>query len=161
MEPGNWIDRFIKKLETNTSGNENRKHELIDKLQQDLRDELILSKELEAESKRLPYPHLVTEAQQLSSAKARHAGAIARLIETLGGQINREEIDKYSPAPDGKFNEIFLVETQLGVRLAEHANWAEDNGFRHEARVLRDIKDENSDHIEKIERLIMRYNGSM
>lgn len=158
---GNWLDRITVSLAKANELKDDQKAELLKMLEHDYREEIILSRELEAEAKHLPYAHLQKEAFQLAEEERRHAEEIAKLIRNLNGNPDLSMLENYQPLPDGQFTEILKIESELELRYAEHSNYAEDYGFRHEARVLREIKEEHYRNIEQIERIIMRLNATL
>ncbi len=153
------VEHWIEKLRRDEDGKSERKRELIEKLQRDFNDELILAMELEAEAERLPYDHLKAEVKQLAELERAHAEEIARLIEDLGGEVDRQIAQTYQAMPDGEFTQLLKVEKELGERIREESNWAEDFGFYHHAKVLREIDEAHHKHMENIERVIMRINA--
>jgi len=153
------VESWIEKLRKDEEGKRLRKNELIAKLQRNFNDEIILAMELEAEAQRLPYDHLKEEVLALARKEREHAENLARLIVELGGEVDRSVEQTYTAMPDGEFTQLLKVEKELGERIREESNWAEDFGFYHHARVLRDIDEEHHKHIENIERVIMRINA--
>ncbi len=153
------VESWIEKLRKDEEGKTLRKKELIAKLQRNFNDEMILDMELEAEAKRLPYDHLKGEVLALAQREREHAENLARLIVELGGEVDRSIEQTYTAMPDGEFTQLLKVEKELGERIREESNWAEDYGFYHHAKVLRDIDEEHHKHMENIERVIMRINA--
>lgn len=153
------VENWIEKLRKDEEGKTLRKKELIAKLQRNFNDEMILAMELEAEAKRLPYDHLKEEVLALAQRERDHAENLARLIVELGGEVDRSIEQTYTAMPDGEFTQLLKVEKELGERIREESNWAEDYGFYHHAKVLRDIDEEHHKHMENIERVIMRINA--
>jgi len=156
-----FIDKAIKTLRQDVDDKDGRRRKLLKMLQKDYQDEMTLAMELEAEAKHLPYEHLQEATKALAEKERSHAQKIEELIQGLGGVIDKKFIDEYQPMPDGQFSEMLRIENELEIRLAEHSNYAEDYGFRHESKVLRDIKNEHHDNVETIERIIMKFNGTI
>ena len=153
------VESWIEKLRKDEEGKEARRRELVEKLQRNFNDELILAMELEAEAERLPYAHLQEEVKQLAEKERRHAEQLAELIVDLNGEVDRSIEHTYTAMPDGEFTQLLKVEKELGERIREESNWAEDYGFFHQAKVLRTIDEEHHKHLENIERVIMRINA--
>ncbi len=152
------VNRWIERLQVDAKGKKEYRQELIRKLQRNYNDEKILAMELEAEARLLPYEHLRKEVLSIARKEHDHAQKIAALIVELGGEVDRHIESTYQAKPDGEFTQLLVVEKELGERLMEEANWAEDYGFWHHARVLRELDAEHHANMEAIERVIMRVN---
>ncbi|NOX36922.1 MAG: ferritin-like domain-containing protein [Calditrichaeota bacterium] len=153
------VNRWIEKLRKDEGGREAHQQEFIQKLQRNYNDEKILALELEAEAQLLPYDHLKQEVLEIARKEHEHAQKIAQLIRELGGEVDTRIESSYQAKPDGEFTQLLRVEKELGERLMEEANWAEDYGFLHHARVLRELDAEHHMNMENIERVIMRVNA--
>lgn len=155
------VDKMIKKMEESSAGKDKFKTEFVERLQGVLQLQVRARKQLEAESRRLPYPQLIEQAQLLIEEEKKHQEAVTELIGHLGGTVDVEAAEAFQPNSDGQFSEILKIEGELEDKFIKHANWAEEKGFRHEAHILRDLKDAQYNCVEKIERLLMRTNGAM
>ncbi len=157
----NFVDRMIEKLDVGTTVKETDRAELQKKLQELYVLQGKAQKAIESEARRLPYVHLRAEAEALAQEEKRHQETTSELIRNAGGKEDDSALQAYEPASEGEFSEILRIENQLEDKFIEYANWAEEKGFRHEARVLRELKEAHYNCVEKIERLIMRTNGAM
>ena len=156
-----FVDRMIEKLEVGTTVSEKDRAELLKRLQELYVLQGKGQKEIESEAKRLPYAHLRAEAEELAREEKKHQETTSELIRNAGGKEDDSALQNYEPVSEGEFSEILRIENQLEDKFIEHANWAEEKGFHHEARVLRELKEAHYKCVEKIERLIMRTNGAM
>ena len=156
-----WVNRWIEKLENSQRKDVHLRRDFLNKLQRNFNDEKILAMELEAEAEHLPYDHLREEVLQLAKREHEHAEQLVKLMEDLDGQVDRSVESQYQAKADGEFSELLRVENELGERLREESNWAEDYGLFHHAKVLREIDEEHHEHMEKIEKIIMRVNSTV
>lgn len=157
----NFVDRMIKKLESDTVVSERTRAELLERLQELYYLQGKTQKVMESEAKRLPYPHLRAEAERLALEEKKYQQTTAELIRKAGGKEDGSALQAFEANSEGQFSQILRTENQLEDKFIEYANWAEEKGFRHEARVLRELKEAHYNCVEKIERLIMRTNGAM
>ncbi len=155
------IDRWIEKLGNDNPISAEEKEKLVAELQTDYRDEIRLKRMLTAEAEHLPYPHLTEAALKLAEDKQKVADTIRDLIMGLDGSVELEPGDNLSVEATGDFTEILKLENEIGERLVEHANLAEDNGLTEMAQTLLKLKDEHYTHQERIEALIMKTNGTL
>ena len=157
MSPIAWIDNAIEKLEKKTGRNGKLRKKLIDFLKADYRMLRKIAQLLKAEGKHLAYAHLKAEVNGLAEVKQQQADSLRELINKLeGGESKVAEEDPVYPK--GNFREVFAKEAVLQEMLGDHANLAEDYGYASIARQLREIKEENYNSIEQLERIIMRIN---
>jgi len=161
MAQESLIDRWVRKLSSDDVSQERASKILIKELNEDLRDELILAMELEAESEHLLYEHLAKATRDIAHAKREQAEIIEKLIIELGGEVDKKEIQSYVAKPDGQFKEILKLETGLSARLVEQLNIAEDGGLHDAAKILISLKNEHNEHLEAIENVIMKVNASL
>ena len=155
------IDRWIKKLSSDEPLQKEASKKLIARLNEDLRDELKLAMELEAEAAHLLYEHLAKEIRKVAREKRNQAQTIEKLIIDLGGAVDKEEMDSYRAEPDGQFKEIIQLEAELSRRLVEQLNLAEDGGLQEAVSILISLKEEHDRHLEAIENVIMKVNTSL
>ncbi|NIS38319.1 hypothetical protein GWN26_08855 [Candidatus Saccharibacteria bacterium] len=155
------IDRWIEKLEGSGKVDSEKLAQFVDQLKENYRDEAILIKHMEAEAHHLPYNHLTRDALNLAEAKKQHLRQLERLIVELGGTIDTREFESYNAEPSGQFTEILQRENELGERLIDQTIWLEGTGLAEYADVLLKLKNDHSDHREKIERLIMKINAAL
>jgi hypothetical protein len=159
MSKGNVIDRWIDKLSAEHTGYEQNKDKLLKMLRDDLIDITKLAKMLDAEAKNMIYGQLIQETENLAEKKRKQAAKIMELLRGLGETKSDTKIEKFDPDPLGEFSEVFKMENNIGDQLLNQSIWAEDSGFKHEAKVLRDLKMEHAEHREVIENLIMKINS--
>ncbi len=152
------VDRFIDVLDVERESKEEFRQDLIRMLNEDLRQERELAVDFAQQVAHLPYPHLREEGKALLNDFNRYAAQLAELITDLGGTPFAEALD-YQPDVSDDFESVLKKDTFMSEELSEHANLAEDYGFRHVARVLRDIRDAHRANQERIERIIMRMDG--
>ena len=155
------IDRWISRLRDEQTLAGDDREQLLAELKKDYRDELLLGKMLEVEAAHLPYAHLKEAALQLAGEKKQMAETLEKMIVELGGSVNSEEVDSIPVEATGEFTENLKLENELGERLAEHANLAEDCGLEPQALLLLRLKDKHYNHQERIEELIMKTNGTL
>lgn len=153
-----FVDHLIDVLDVERESKEEFREELISILKEDLRKERELALDFAQQVDHLPYPHLREEGAALLNDFKRYGEQISGLIRELGGNSDEEPFD-YQPEASDDFESVLKKDTYIAEELSEHANWAEDNGYRHVARVLRDIRDAHRHNQERIERIIMRMDG--
>jgi hypothetical protein len=155
------LDRWVEKLSSDSQSRDEAIKELVTLLNEDLRDELVLAMELEAEADHLIYEHLAKEIRGIAKKKRELVKTIEKLITDLGGNVDKEELENYVAEPNGHFGEILEMETGLGGRFIEQVNLAEDAGLHEAAGVLINLKEKNHSHLETIESVIMKINTSL
>ncbi|RMF55705.1 MAG: hypothetical protein D6748_14905 [Calditrichaeota bacterium] len=161
MENTSIIDRWINHLrEENSLSDEDRKV-LIDELNRDIRDQKKLQKMILAEAEHLPYEHLQEAARKLARDKEEVIDILSGIVKGLGSKVDAEVIDDFSATASGNFAAILELENELGERIAEHANLAEDCGLYEQAEQLLQLKDLHYNHQERIEELIMKTNATL
>lgn len=161
MTKQSLIDRWVTDLSSDSKSREAARQQLIEKLKENLRDELILAAELEIEANHLTYDHLAKEARRLSREKQQLARTIEKLIMDLGGTVDNKDAPGYVAEPDGHFRDILKLEAELGEHFVEQLNIAEDGGLHEAARVLIQLKEAHYRHQEGIEGLIMKINTTL
>lgn len=153
-----WIDNAIEKLGRKTESNGKFREKLIEFLKADYQMLRKMAQLLETEGNHLAYDHLRKEVLDLAQVRQQQADTVRRLMEELSGEaadVSEQDDPVYAK---GNFREIFAKETLLVEMLTDHSNLAEDYGYAHIARQLREIKEENYRSIEQLERVIMRVN---
>jgi len=153
-----WIDNAIERLEKKSRSNGKFREKLIDFLKADYQMLRKMAQLLEVEGKHLAYDHLRKEVIDLAEVKRQQAQVVRELINELQGQVSDVSEQNDPVYAKGNFREIFAKETLVVEMLTDHANLAEDYGYAHVARQLREIKEENYRSIEQLERVIMRVN---
>jgi hypothetical protein len=161
MAQESLIDRWVKKLSSDEESQERASKILVKALNEDLRDELILAMELDAEAEHLLYEHLAKETRKIAQAKREQAGIIEKLVIELGGEVDKKELESYVAKADGQFKEIIKLESGLSQRLVVQLNIAEDGGLNDAAKTLISLKNEHNKHLEAIESVIMKVNASL
>lgn len=161
MEQESLIDGWVRKLSSDEGSQEKASKILVKELNEDLRDELILAMELEAEAEHLLYEHLTKETKKIAQAKREQAEIIEKLIIELGGEVDKKEIELYVAKAEGQFKEIINLESGLSERLVEQLNMAEDGSLHDAAKTLISLKNEHNKHLEAIENVIMKVNASL
>lgn len=161
MAQESLIDRWVKKLSSDEESQERASKILVKALNEDLRDELILAMELDAEAEHLLYEHLAKETRKIAQAKREQAGIIEKLVIELGGEVDKKELESYVAKADGQFKEIIKLESGLSQRLVVQLNIAEDGGLNDAAKTLISLKNEHNKHLEVIESVIMKVNASL
>lgn len=159
MSKGTVIDRLINKLSVGQTGDEQNKDQVIKMLREDFIDVSKLAKMLEAEANSMVYGQLKQESEKLIAEKREQTVKIKELLHGLGEEVSKPILEDFNPDPLGDFSEIFKMENKIGSQLLSQSIWAEDSGFRHEAKVLRDLKKEHTEHREVIEKLITKINS--
>lgn len=155
------IDRWVKKLSSDEQSRKEASERLVILLNEDLKDELKLAMELEAEAGHLLYDHLTKETKRIAQEKRKQAKTIEKLIIDLGGTVDKKEMDSYVAEPDGQFKEIIQLESELSRRLVEQLNLAEEGGLHEAVNILIHLKEEHNEHLEAIENVIMKVNTSL
>lgn len=155
-----WIDKTISELETKTGKDEKVRRKIVEMLQEDYLKILDVARKLEVEGEHVAYPHVRDEIKTLVAKKRQFANKIKELAAELGSELRElpEDGDYFAK---GSFRDIFDSEKILFDLLTDHANLAEDYHFKHVAKQLRDIKYENEDMVENLERIIMRINAEI
>ena len=161
MAQESLIDRWVKKLSSDEESQERASKILVKELNEDLRDELILAMELDAEAEHLLYEHLAKETRKIALAKREQAEIIEKLVIELGGEVDKKELESYVAKADGQFKEIIKLESGLSQRLVVQLNIAEDGGLNDAAKTLISLKNEHNKHLEAIESVIMKVNASL
>jgi hypothetical protein len=161
MAQESLIDRWVKKLSSDEESQERASKILVKALNEDLRDELILAMELDAEAEHLLYEHLAKETRKIAQAKREQAEIIEKLVIELGGEVDKKELESYVAKADGQFKEIIKLESGLSQRLVVQLNIAEDGGLNDAAKTLISLKNEHNKHLEAIESVIMKVNASL
>lgn len=161
MAQESLIDRWVKKLSSDDESQKRASKILVKELSDDLRNELVLAMELEAESEHLLYEHLAKATKKIAQDKRKQAEIIEKLIIELGGEVDKKEMESYVAKPDGQFKEILELEAGLSARLVEQLNIAEDGGLHDAAKTLIGLKNAHNEHLEAIENVLMKVNTSL
>ncbi len=160
MSERSWIDTLITKFDVESHGNGKHKKQMLEYLKEDYVEIAQLNRIILLESEQLAYRHLSDELTELVKEKQEHADKIAGSIKELGGEAENPE-DTGNLFPTGDFQRILDKESEQRGRLAEHENFAEDYGFGKIAELLRHIREENLLFVEKLERILMRFNAEI
>lgn len=155
------IDRWITRLSSDSQPDEDTKRDLLHRFQKLYEKELVLMRELEAEARHLPYPHLTEAALKIVEDKQKDVQTIAGLIREFGGTPEAKTAEDHRAEPTGEFTRILALENEIGEQLIDDANWAEDLGLEQQAHLLMQLKEKHYGYQEAIESLIMKINGAL
>ncbi len=160
MAKSSWIDKVISGLSEGAK-KDGKAKKLIELLIEDYEKTTHLESLLRVENQHLAYPNLQKEVDNVITAKKRHAGVLSNMITELGGAVPDLAKAENNIYPKGNFHEILEEESELHNVMADHVNLADDFGYSEFAEKLRDIRSEDYELIEKLERTIMRVNAEI
>ncbi len=156
-----WIDTMIDKLNQEQNSDTKIEVSLAKLIEGDM---ALLSKSigmLKAESEHLAYFQLREEIKDLIKAKEKYIKLMESVLLKWGEKLTPEDVSETGFFAQGDFYAILNLETRLQGQLNDHANLAEDKGYKWIAEELRFIRDENYKFLDHIDRIIMRINAEI
>jgi hypothetical protein len=156
MNESSWIDRLISNFADKTGSNKRTKVKILGFLEDDYLTAMHLADMITVEGARIRYPYLKEEVDQLAQKNRKFANLLKEIIMQSGGEPVKKPSESYFPR--GNFKIIFDKMSEWQNTLVGHLNFSEEYGYSEIAEQLSDIRRENYELIEKLERVIMRIN---
>lgn len=152
------LDKAIEALQKSSDRME-AKDMLLDFLKNAYVNEVVTLEQLKREASYNPYPHIRKELEEVVKSEEQHIQQIRGWIEEVNGKMPEITIPESELTAYSKIGDIIRKKLEVYDSYAEIMNILENNYLNEEYERLKEIKNQEKRHIDRLDDILTRVNA--